>query len=86
MHCFGVSSSLDDFLCWRTARVASLSDLFLFYSIASARLMVSSFMDEFISFHGKRNEPKKSRPYRVGLRLLCALQLRPAAAELAGVV
>jgi hypothetical protein len=37
--------------------------------------MVSSFMDEFISFDGKRNEPKKSRPYSVGLRLLCALQL-----------
>jgi hypothetical protein len=40
--------------------------------------MVSHFMCEFISFDGKRNEPKKSRPYRVGLRLLCALQLRPA--------
>jgi len=45
--------------------------------------MVSSFMDEFISFHGKRNEPKKSRRYIVGLRLLCALRFRPVAAELA---
>ena len=40
-------------------------------------------MCEFISFDGKRNEPKKSRPYSVGLRRLCALQLRPVAAELA---
>jgi hypothetical protein len=35
-------------------------------------------MGEFISFERQKNEPKKSRPYRIGLQLLCALQLRTA--------
>ncbi len=76
MHCFGVSSCSDDFCAG--ARLD-----FLFNLRLNFLLCFSHFMCEFISFDGKRNEPKKSRPYRVGLRLLCALQLRPVAAELA---
>jgi len=64
-------------LCWRTAVYLSFDLGVLFISFLElVRIFRPSWTSDFLYTDKESNQ--RNPPHRVGLRLLCALQFRPA--------